>query len=215
MTEHLLVILAYSNPGEHLRVNWKHAAESLGQFTGSVNSIVYRTADNSEPCVHGVFCVFDSQTKPPECSEIERLLRPSVGQQLDTRIYEAFPSGTPILVPNLPGKHYMVLNGMTPNDAAEQTFNAWYTEEHIPMLSVVPGWRSSVRFRLVTASKNPPRYLALHEWASCDAFQTAQFKAATNTPWRTRVVVEQVIQRERHLLEYQGTVEELKRMDDD
>ncbi|KAJ7251167.1 hypothetical protein B0H12DRAFT_650629 [Mycena haematopus] len=215
MAEHLLlVILIYSDPGEHLEMDWKHAAESLRQLTGSVNSVVYRTADGdtSVPCVFGIFSVFSSQTKPPECPEIERLLGPSLGQQLDIRIYEAvFPSGTPILVPNSQGKHYMVMNGMTPVDAAEQTFNDWYAQEHIPMLSVVPGWRSSARFRLVTASKNPPRYLALHEWANRDAFHTAKFKAATNTPWRTKVVVEQVIKKERHLLEYQGTVEELKR----
>ncbi|KAJ6497425.1 hypothetical protein C8R45DRAFT_926138 [Mycena sanguinolenta] len=210
--EHLLIILAYSNPGEDLRVDWQHAAESLRQLTGSDNSVIYRTVDSSEPSVCGIFCVLNSQTQRPEFSEIDRLLGSSIGQQLDTRIYEAFPSGTQILVPNSPGKHYMVLNGMTPTDAAEQTFNDWYTQEHIPMLSVVPGWRSSARFRLVTASGNPPRYLALHEWADRDAFQTTQFKAATNTPWRTRVVVEQVTQRERHLLEYQGTAEELKRI---
>lgn len=98
---------------------------------------------------------------------------------------------------------------MTPNDAAEQTFNDWYAQEHFPMLSVVPGWRSSVRFRLLSASTSPPRYLALYEWENRDAFDTAEFKAARNTPWRTRVV-EQVNKKERHLLEYEGTIEELK-----
>jgi hypothetical protein len=76
------------------------------------------------------------------------------------------------------------------------------------MLSVVPGWRSSRRFRLLSASKHPPRYLALHEWENREAFGTPEFKAATNTPWRTRVVEQ--INMERHLLEYLGTVEESK-----
>ncbi|KAJ6631404.1 hypothetical protein B0H10DRAFT_1978572 [Mycena sp. CBHHK59/15] len=103
----------------------------------------------------------------------------------------------------------MVFNGMTPNDSAEETFNAWYAEEHIPMLSAVPGWQSSTRFRLMSASLSSSRYLALHTWENLAAFESPEFKAATNTPWRTRVVVEQVNQKERYLLEYRGITGEL------
>ncbi|KAJ7721465.1 hypothetical protein B0H16DRAFT_1228576, partial [Mycena metata] len=117
---------------------------------------------------------------------------------VDIRTYETIPPRIQISVPTSPEKHFMVLNGMTPNESAEQTFNDWYTEEHIPMLSAVPGWRSSRRFRLLSASStDPPRYLALHEWENCDAFGTPEFKTATNTPWRTRVVVEQVNKKKR------------------
>ncbi|KAJ6593235.1 hypothetical protein B0H19DRAFT_1280236, partial [Mycena capillaripes] len=130
--------------------------------------------------------------------------------KIDIRIYETLPFNVQISVPTLLQKHYMVLNGMTPNDVAEQTFNDWYAEEHVPMLSAVSGWRSSYRFRLLTASENPPQYLALHEWESRDAFGTPELKAAINTLWRTRVVMEQVNKKERHLLEYLGTIEELK-----
>ncbi|KAJ7157794.1 hypothetical protein C8R46DRAFT_908803, partial [Mycena filopes] len=109
------------------------------------------------------------------------------------------PPGTGIAIPTSPEKHFLVLNGMTPNESAEQTFNDWYTDEHIPMLSAVPGWRSSRRFQLLSASASPPKYLALHEWESCNVFPTPKFKAATNTPWRTKVVVEQVNKKERYL----------------
>ncbi|KAF8161752.1 hypothetical protein K438DRAFT_306327 [Mycena galopus ATCC 62051] len=211
MVEHLLVILAYMDPGEHLKVDWNNVAEAL-QLAGSPNSVVYRTPDDelSGPCVFGILSATNPQTKLPDCLEIGLLLTPSLGHNLDIRIYEAFPSGTRILLPTSPGKHYLVLNGMTPDDVAEQAFNDWYRQEHIPMLSAVPGWRSSARFRLLSASQNPPRYLALHEWEIRDAFETPEFKAARNTPWRTQVVVEQVKKKERHLLEYQGTVEVLQ-----
>ncbi|KAJ7350806.1 hypothetical protein DFH08DRAFT_958425 [Mycena albidolilacea] len=209
MAEHLLVILASAESGEHIKVDWQRVAETLRQLPGSADPVVYRTAgdDTAGPRVLAIFCVVDSQHRPPE---IELLLQPALGQNLDIRIYEPLPASTQILVPTSRGKHYLVLNGMTPNDAAEQTFNDWYAQEHIPMLSVVPGWQSSVRFRLLSASTSPPRYLALHEWENRDAFDTAEFKAATNTPWRISVVVEQVNKKERHLLEYKGTIEELK-----
>lgn len=36
----------------------------------------------------------------------------------------------------------------------------------------------------------PPKFLAIHEWASLDAFETKQYRRATNTPWRTAVLKE-------------------------
>jgi hypothetical protein len=63
---------------------------------------------------------------------------------------------------------------------------AWYVEEHIPMLLAVPGWRRSRRYRL--ASGDGPRYLSLHEIDSRAAFDSAEYKAAVSTPWRERIV---------------------------
>jgi hypothetical protein len=63
---------------------------------------------------------------------------------------------------------------------------AWYVEEHIPMLLAVPGWRRSRRYRL--ASGDGPRYLSLHEIDSVAAFDTPEYKAAVSTPWRERIV---------------------------
>ncbi|KAJ6593204.1 hypothetical protein B0H19DRAFT_1089394 [Mycena capillaripes] len=213
MPQHLLVILAYTDSRDALKVDWQHIAETLSRVGVSVGPAVYRTpgGDISGSCVLGIICAIDSEITLPECPEIKLILGSSLGGNIDIRIYETLPSGAQISVPTSLGKHFVVLNGMTPNDIAEQTFNDWYAEEHVPMLRAVPGWRSSSRFRLLTASEKPPRYLALHEWETCDAFGTPEFKAATNTPWRARVVVEQVNKKERYLLEYLGAVEELKR----
>ncbi|KAJ6488274.1 hypothetical protein C8R47DRAFT_1047082 [Mycena vitilis] len=208
MSEHLLVILACMASRDHLRVDWQHIAETLRSLNKLLDPVVYHTAvdDTSGLYVVTILCTIDSQTTLPE---LEIMFGPSLGESpIDIRIYEPLPTDAQISVLTSPDKHYLVLNGMTPNDAAEQTFNDWYAEEHIPMLSAVPGWRSSCRFRLITASGDPPRYLALHEWENRDAFGTPEFKAATNTPWRTRVVVEQVAKKERHLLEYRGTCTE-------
>ena len=68
----------------------------------------------------------------------------------------------------------------------------WYDEEHIPLLSKVPGWRRSRRF--VTSNIEPvsdpkeTEYLALHEYDPINGLDTsAEFKHATNTPWRTKI----------------------------
>jgi hypothetical protein len=63
---------------------------------------------------------------------------------------------------------------------------AWYVEEHIPMLLAAPGWRRSRRYRLVAG--DGPRYLSLHEIESLAAFDSAEYKAAVSTPWRDRIV---------------------------
>lgn len=106
--------------------------------------------------------------------------------------------------------HFLVINGMTPHPSSEKMFNDWYTEEHIPMLSRVPSWLSSHRYILQTqsADSKAPRYLALHRWGDIAAFEQQEFKAATNTPWRTKVI-EQVVEKERFVMEFQGTLEDL------
>ncbi|KAI0369003.1 hypothetical protein BV20DRAFT_968494 [Pilatotrama ljubarskyi] len=80
----------------------------------------------------------------------------------------------------------------------EDELNRWYTEEHIPLLAKVPGWRRSRRFVLKSAGPakgtdagkvvgRPPKYLAVHEWDSPESFETQEFKHATSTPWRMKM----------------------------
>jgi hypothetical protein len=75
---------------------------------------------------------------------------------------------------------------------------AWYVDEHIPMLLAAPGWRRSRRYRL--ASGDGPQYLSLHEIDSLAAFDSAEYKAAVSTPWRNRIVGS-AIGRERRVFE--------------
>jgi len=80
--------------------------------------------------------------------------------------------------------------------AAEGDMTAWYTEEHIPMLLAVPGWRRCRRY--VQTSGSGPRFLSLHEIESLAVFDEPAYKAAASTPWRNRVV-ESAIGRERRV----------------
>ena len=75
---------------------------------------------------------------------------------------------------------------MSVPESAEADLEAWYVEEHIPMLLAVPGWRRSRRY--VLTSGDGPKYLSLHEIDSEAAFDDPGYKAAISTPWRNRIV---------------------------
>jgi hypothetical protein len=106
--------------------------------------------------------------------------------------------------------HFMVANAMTPSSDANATrdFDSWYQEEHIPLLSRVPGWIASRRFEVVKATDEStcPRFLAIHEWESLSAFDTEEFRQATSTPWRSRVI-DKVVKRERLVMRYEGVID--------
>jgi len=143
-----------------------------------------------------------------KASMISRALTPVMGTTPELRLYESLTSGQITEVRKQ--RHILVMNSMTPHPTAERAFDDWYTKEHIPLLRRVPSWLSSQRFILVSSSGGGlvPRYLALHKWDDVAAFETDEYKAATNTPWRTEVMRE-VIEKERLVLMYEGELENL------
>jgi hypothetical protein len=112
---------------------------------------------------------------------------------LDRRVYELIsddgsaPTGPP---PVVLAVSLSVPAGM------EDDLAAWYTEEHIPMLLAVPGWRRIRRFRLTDGTG--PAYLSLHEVAGMEVFERDDYRAAVTTPWRNRIV-DAAIGRERRV----------------
>ena len=78
---------------------------------------------------------------------------------------------------------------MNPKDEAD--FDKWYREEHLEMLHKVPGHRRSQRY--VIGPKVPivgdvteaPKYLAIHEFDSLDAYKNRlpEATAPRSTPW--------------------------------
>jgi hypothetical protein len=82
---------------------------------------------------------------------------------------------------------------------SEDDLAAWYTEEHIPMLLEVPGWRRIRRYRLIRAMDGPgPDFLSLHELAGPEVLEDPRYRAAISTPWRDRVVAS-ALRRERRV----------------
>jgi hypothetical protein len=92
-----------------------------------------------------------------------------------------------------------------PADARDD-LAAWYTEEHIPMLLEVPGWRRIRRFRLERGMDGAaPEFLSLHDLAGPEVLEEPVYRAAISTPWRDRVVAS-ALRRERRVFGYRNSL---------
>ena len=78
----------------------------------------------------------------------------------------------------------------------------WYREEHIELLSRVPGWLRSRRF--VTSSidsEAPIEYLAIHEYAPKNGLGGPEFKSATTTEWNEEIYRSVVSEKRRRVFD--------------
>ncbi|PGH27595.1 hypothetical protein AJ80_00608 [Polytolypa hystricis UAMH7299] len=89
---------------------------------------------------------------------------------------------------------------------SEDEYNKWYREEHMPMLSKVPGWLRTRRF--VSSAVEPTgttQYAALHEYAPQNGLDGPELKAAISTPWRERIMATAVKDRSRRVYKHYYT----------
>jgi pimeloyl-ACP methyl ester carboxylesterase len=87
-----------------------------------------------------------------------------------------------------------------PGEEMKDKLDKWYQDEHIEMLSKVPGWLRTRRF--VTSSidpKAPLEYLSLHEYAPNNGLGGEEFKAATSTPWQNEIMTKVVKEKRRRV----------------
>jgi len=76
----------------------------------------------------------------------------------------------------------------------EAELNKWYREEHLELMSKVPGWLRTRRF--ITSSVEPKdevEYLNLYDFTSENGLGGEELRNATNTPW-TKYVEANVVQ---------------------
>jgi hypothetical protein len=126
---------------------------------------------------------------------------------LDRRVYEELSSDGPGLdgLDGLEGSALLTVALTVPADA-EDDLAAWYTDEHIPMLLEVPGWRRIRRFRLTRGLDAPsPEFLSVHELAGPEVLEEPGYRAAISTPWRDRVVAS-ALRRERRVFGFRNSV---------
>jgi hypothetical protein len=81
----------------------------------------------------------------------------------------------------------MLLNAMNVAPEAEDDFNAWYDEEHIPALARVPGTLAARRYRSGEAAGGTHRYVAIYHLESPDGARSDAWRAAADTPWSARL----------------------------
>ncbi|KAJ4413409.1 hypothetical protein N0V85_003567 [Neurospora sp. IMI 360204] len=82
------------------------------------------------------------------------------------------------------------LNLANEPDAVEKVIQ-WYEEEHIPMLSKIPGWLRSRVLRTPSSIEGSgaaeTKIITLHEYAPQNGLGGPEHKASMDTPWRTEV----------------------------
>ena len=67
---------------------------------------------------------------------------------------------------------------------AEADFNAWYDQEHIPLLAKVPGVLAARRFH---TREGAPAYVALYHLEHPAVAESPKWQAALETPWTARI----------------------------
>ncbi|KAJ7180642.1 hypothetical protein C8R46DRAFT_588843 [Mycena filopes] len=106
----------------------------------------------------------------------------------------------------LPCKYVLVV-GLEPTLEEEDDLNRWYDEEHMDLLAKTPGWIQGRRYKLIgqeqtgtLADKPQAKYLAIHEFEENNFGQSPEFKHATSTEWRERVMAK-IVRREARVLQ--------------
>jgi acetyl-CoA C-acetyltransferase len=88
--------------------------------------------------------------------------------------------------------HVLISNTSTlpaeDDTAKEEDLKRWYSDEHIPMLARVPGWRRSRLYLTASIDPKAPReFVAIHEFTPQNGLGGPEHKASMDTPWRSRV----------------------------
>jgi len=71
-------------------------------------------------------------------------------------------------------------------------FHKWYTEEHMPGMATIPGWRAGTRYELLDSSgdseDSAAKYIALHEWDEPNGLGSDIWKSVVFTPWTEKIL---------------------------
>jgi hypothetical protein len=188
---------------------------------GILSSARYKAADSATPSWVALYDVTspnvaksaDYQALRTSASDRENKLISEL-ELLNRRVYShvltyIHPETAPS---SLPGRYILVVHLQVTLEGEEE-FNRWYNEEHMGLLSKVPGWLRGRRYKLVesvyrgintkqTGKDKTPNadYLAIHELERDGFMDLPEFKAATQTPWREKVM-KTVIGRELRVFE--------------
>lgn len=71
-----------------------------------------------------------------------------------------------------------------------EEFDAWYVEDHVPLLLGSADWLGCRRYRIVSGEPENYTHVALHHLRSVDALASPEREAARNTAWRRKLASE-------------------------
>jgi len=85
------------------------------------------------------------------------------------------------------------------SESSLSEFNSWFEDEHIPMISKIPGWLRSRRFIVSpTEGQTKHDYLALHEYTSAASLKSTEMAAVKDDP-KTKEMMKHVGNTERRV----------------
>lgn len=125
-------------------------------------------------------------------------------ESLDRKIYSSVSTRGDFAGP----APVQVAVSMRVNEPDLAEFDKWYEEEHTGMLSKIPGWLRTRRFKLVVGGLKgmPPagqvECLALHDFEEKNGLNGPEHKAAQDTPWRTKTLGKVVSKERREWMHY-------------
>lgn len=133
-------------------------------------------------------------------------------ETLERRTYEAYEGNekfpkSELLAQGETAKFLMIVSAdVKPEPELEAEFNKWYDEDHVPIISRIPGWLRSRRFVLkdwtrggVEGSKDQtpvPKWLAVHEYTDLEWRKDPASKSLFDNEWTRRVNAEIITKKE-------------------
>lgn len=185
-------------PQFHEWYNNEHGPTRLKLPQIFTNGLRYRAADDQEPAylaAYDVTSMSHLETETYTCLRANRSPREAATiAQVDVKRYfwdrvlsKESPLFTPIeqLTDEEAEGLALVAVQLTPKEPATsvEEIQKWYGEEHIDMLSKVPGWLRSRLFKISTLEKGEPtRFLALHDYTKTHGIGGVEYQAAISTP---------------------------------
>jgi hypothetical protein len=163
---------------------------SLFNLSFVASGIKYEAIDNLKPDFMTLYKLDSTAVMIPQ----------QIGDARECGIYQFISSRQST---NLGPGPVLVVVAMTLQDVpdAEVELDKWYEEEHISLLSKIPGWLRTRRYKpsAVPAAK---LYLALHEYEADNGLGGPEHKAAMATPWRDAVMEKYVENKYRRTFTY-------------
>jgi hypothetical protein len=152
----------------------------------------FRAADGQKPDWLATYEIKPGTLETPaykalwdNASEREKRIMSSVAT-LDRRVYSPLSDSWADGAGQSGAAPVILAVSMSVPPAVESELDAYYEQEHFPLLLAVPGWRRARRYVLTAGTG--PKYLSLHEIESQAALDEPGFKAAVSTPWYKKVV---------------------------
>ncbi|KAJ3813608.1 hypothetical protein EV368DRAFT_82663 [Lentinula lateritia] len=179
-----------------------------------LNAARFKAVDGQKPTYLTLYDISESsvadgpeyQAVKDNGSERDKRLLATV-QYLNRRAYSSIFNSTLTTASgsDFPPKFIFVV-GLEVKTEGEADFNKLYNEEHIPMISKIPGWLRSRRYILsnsairgsIDAEVTVCKYLVIHDFSDGGYMDTSEMKAAASTPWVNEVLKSIVRREARH-----------------